>query len=180
MIYSNIWSGSVISGYIFSIFTSITLVYFFILYSNRLRKMNSLKVENKYFNKKLNNFFVYYLLIGFTLMFLSLTVFFIINLVFKNMKYLGFGFTIYYLIYTIQVLIYIILLNIKQNSIIAFVHDSQLFLFNEIITLENIIEITHNFKRTLIFITYKDEKEYQDIIKLKYNLGLYDYLKKIN
>ncbi|WP_339030805.1 hypothetical protein [Spiroplasma endosymbiont of Cantharis nigra] len=180
MIYSNVWSGSVISGYIFSILTSITLVVFFTFYFNRIRKMSSLWSESRYFNKKLSIFFIYYFFIGFISMFILLTGFFIINLIFKDMKYLGFAFTICYLIYTLQIFIYILILNIKQNSIVAFEHDNQLFLFNEIIRLESIIEIKYNLKRTLIFITYKDENEFEDIIKLNYSLELYDFLIKIN
>ncbi|WP_342259118.1 hypothetical protein [Spiroplasma endosymbiont of Dioctria linearis] len=112
-------------------------------------------------------------------MFILLTGFFIINLIFKDMKYLGFAFTICYLIYTLQILIYILILNNKQNSIVAFEHDNQLFLFNEIISLQSIIEIKYNLKRTLIFITYKDENDFEDIIKLNYSLELYDFLIKI-
>ncbi|WP_339033410.1 hypothetical protein [Spiroplasma endosymbiont of Cantharis rufa] len=113
-------------------------------------------------------------------MFILLTCFFIINLIFKDMKYLGLAFTICYLFYTLQILIYILILNIKQNSIVAFEHDNKLFLFNEIISLQSIIEIKYNLKRTLIFITYKDENEFEDIIKLNYSLELYDFLIKIN
>ncbi|WP_162684938.1 hypothetical protein [Spiroplasma sp. BIUS-1] len=72
------------------------------------------------------------------------------------------------------------MLNNKQNSLVAFQYEDKLVLYNEVIELNKIVEISHNLKRTTIFITFKDDNDLEDIIRLNYNWKLFDYLKALN
>ncbi|AUB31596.1 hypothetical protein [Spiroplasma floricola] len=180
MLYSSVWTSSVITGYILMSFTTLALCFFFANHFKRLKKMKLIWPENKYLNKKMYNFFNLYIFVGFIPMFLVMSIFFAISLIFRNIQLLGIIFTFCYLAYTVQLFLYIILLNNKQSSIVAFEYENQLILFNEVIKLEDIVDISHNLKRTIIFITFKDEKQLEDIIKLNYNWRLFDFLKGLN
>ncbi|AGR42225.1 hypothetical protein [Spiroplasma diminutum] len=180
MNFLNIWTSSVISGYLFMLLTTAVLIYFFVIYKKRLKKMQIIWSKEHYFNSKLDKIFSLYFYLLIIPYILIMTVFFIFNLIVQNIVYTGFIFTLFYLIYAIQILIYILLLNNKQKSIIAFCYEEQLILFNEIIVLKNIDDVKHNLKRTVIYITFKDEKDLEDIIKIPYHWELFDYFKQLN
>ncbi|AUM62740.1 hypothetical protein [Spiroplasma monobiae] len=180
MIFSNLTTGNVLTGYCLMILTSIALFYFFAIHFKRLKKMKLIWPDNKFLNKKLYKFFNLYIFIGFMPMFVLITIYFIFCLIFKELEILSILFTFFYLLYTIQVIVYISILSAKQSSIIAFEYEGQLILFNEVIDMKNIIDISHNLKRTVIFITFRDEKGLEDLVKTSYNWKLYDYLKGLN
>ncbi|QHX36740.1 hypothetical protein SBIUS_v1c04870 [Spiroplasma sp. BIUS-1] len=177
---SSLLTSSVITGFVFVIITSIALAFYFSSFYKRIWKMKKIWPENKFVNTKWINFFKFYMFYSFIIFFIFMTVFFTCCLVFSEIKILSKLFTLFYLIYTIQIFTIIILLNNKQNSLVAFQYEDKLVLYNEVIELNKIVEISHNLKRTTIFITFKDDNDLEDIIRLNYNWKLFDYLKALN
>ncbi|WP_338984385.1 hypothetical protein [Spiroplasma endosymbiont of Diplazon laetatorius] len=62
----------------------------------------------------------------------------------------------------------------------AFEYEKQLILFDEVIKIDDILSVSHNLKRTVIFISFKDQNNLEDLIKIPYNWQLMDYLKSLN
>ncbi len=179
MLNQNTLISSNIIGFILMILTTAVLFFIFSLYLKRIKKINMIRPENSYFNKKIHLLFVYYFFIGFIPMFLIITIIFSISLAIKS-SIIAYVFAVCYLLYTIQLLIFIIFQSKKQYSIVAFEYEKQLILFDEVIKIDDILSVSHNLKRTVIFISFKDQNNLEDLIKIPYNWQLMDYLKSLN